>query len=55
VVNSDLILVLDEGNVAESGTHEQLLNRGGLYADMWYRQAAERLEEEAAEAAEAAE
>ena len=51
VVNSDVILVLDEGRVAESGTHEQLLERGGLYADMWYRQAAERLEE-AAEAAE---
>ncbi len=51
VVNSDVILVLDEGCVAESGTHEQLLDRGGIYADMWYRQAAERLEE-AAEAAE---
>jgi ATP-binding cassette subfamily B protein len=51
VVDSDLILVLDEGLVAESGSHEELLNRGGLYADMWYRQAAERLEE-AAEAAE---
>jgi ATP-binding cassette subfamily B protein len=51
IVNSDMILVLDEGRLAESGTHEQLLDRGGLYADMWYRQAAERLEE-AAEAAE---
>ena len=51
VVNSDLILVLDGGTVAESGTHDQLLDLGGLYADMWYRQAAERLEE-AAEAAE---
>ncbi|MGN6156042.1 MAG: ABCB family ABC transporter ATP-binding protein/permease [Sphingomicrobium sp.] len=51
VVNSDVILVLDEGRVAESGTHDQLLERDGLYADMWYRQAAERLEE-TAEAAE---
>ena len=51
IVNSDVILVLDEGRVAESGTHDQLLERGGLYADMWYRQAAERLEE-TAEAAE---
>jgi ATP-binding cassette subfamily B protein len=52
IVGSDTILVLDEGRLAESGTHEQLLERGGLYADMWYRQAAERLEEQEAEAAE---
>jgi ATP-binding cassette subfamily B protein len=51
IVNSDTILVLDEGRVAESGTHDELLERGGLYADMWYRQAAEQLEE-TAEAAE---
>jgi len=51
VVSSDLILVLDDGLIAESGTHLELLERGGLYADMWYRQAAEQLEE-AAEAAE---
>ena len=52
VVNSDTILVLDEGRVAEIGTHQQLLERGGLYSDMWFRQAAERSEEEAAQAAE---
>ncbi|QNM82055.1 ABC transporter ATP-binding protein/permease [Sphingomonas sabuli] len=52
VVNSDTILVLDEGRVAESGTHDQLLARGGVYADMWFRQAAERSVEEAAQAAE---
>ena len=52
VVNSDFILVLDEGRVAESGTHAQLLASGGLYSDMWYRQAAERSVEEAAQAAE---
>jgi ATP-binding cassette, subfamily B, heavy metal transporter len=52
IVEADQIVVLDEGRVAERGTHEDLLERGGLYADLWYRQAAERLAEETAEAAE---
>ena len=29
--NADNILVLDEGQVVEQGTHDQLLSRGGLY------------------------
>jgi ATP-binding cassette subfamily B protein len=52
VVNADQIVVLDGGRVAERGTHEQLLSSDGLYADLWRRQAAERLAEEIAEAAE---
>jgi ATP-binding cassette subfamily B protein len=52
IVNADQIVVLDNGKVAERGTHEELLERAGLYADLWYRQAAERLAEETAEAAE---
>ena len=35
VVGADKIVVLDQGRVAESGTHEALLARGGLYARMW--------------------
>jgi ATP-binding cassette subfamily B protein len=50
VVDADQILVLDQGRVAERGTHAQLLRRGGLYAEMWARQQSER--EEQAEAAE---
>jgi ATP-binding cassette subfamily B protein len=52
IVNADQIVVLDQGRVAEGGTHEQLLDLGGLYADLWYRQAAEQLLEETAQAAE---
>src|SRR4051812_17911897 len=52
IVNADQIIVLDDGRIAERGTHDELLDHGGLYADLWYRQAAEQLLEETAEAAE---
>ncbi|WP_294009039.1 ABC transporter ATP-binding protein/permease [Sphingomonas sp.] len=52
VVGADQIVVLDDGRVAERGTHDKLLEANGLYAELWYRQAAERVVEEAAEAAE---
>lgn len=35
VRNADCILVLDNGRVVDSGTHEELLSRGGLYADLY--------------------
>ncbi len=35
VVNADKICVIDEGRVAETGTHAELLKRKGLYAGMW--------------------
>ena len=35
VVNADKICVIDEGRVAETGTHAELLARKGLYASMW--------------------
>jgi ATP-binding cassette, subfamily B, heavy metal transporter len=50
IADADRIFVLNEGRLAESGSHLELLRRDGLYAEMWARQAAERAElSEAAE------
>ena len=49
IVGADQIIVLDQGNIAERGTHAELLAKGGLYADLWMRQAAERELEAVAE------
>ena len=38
VMAADHIVVLDEGRIVEEGTHGQLLERGGLYAEMYRRQ-----------------
>jgi ATP-binding cassette, subfamily B, heavy metal transporter len=38
IVGADEIIVLDQGRIAERGTHSQLLARSGLYASMWNRQ-----------------
>ncbi|MBO9622229.1 MAG: ABC transporter ATP-binding protein/permease [Sphingomonas sp.] len=46
VVHADRIIVLEAGRVAEQGSHAELLRKGGLYAEMWARQAQEREEGE---------
>ena len=38
VVDADEILVLDKGVIAERGSHQELLARGGIYSAMWSRQ-----------------
>jgi ABC-type transport system involved in Fe-S cluster assembly fused permease/ATPase subunit len=38
IVGADEIIVLDQGRIAERGTHGRLLASGGLYASMWNRQ-----------------
>lgn len=38
VAGADEIIVLNEGKIVERGTHRELLDRAGLYADLWSRQ-----------------
>ena len=38
ILAADVILVLDEGRLVESGTHAELLARGGLYAKLYHEQ-----------------
>jgi ATP-binding cassette subfamily B protein len=38
IVGADDIIVLEQGRIAERGTHTQLLAANGLYASMWNRQ-----------------
>ncbi len=38
IKNADIILVLKDGDIVESGNHEQLLEKGGFYADLYNSQ-----------------
>jgi ATP-binding cassette subfamily B protein len=42
VQNADLILVMDNGEIAEQGTHQELLEKDGLYADIYRLQLADQ-------------
>lgn len=41
-----MIIVLQEGRVAEQGTHDELLKKGGLYYSMWVQQASDAVVED---------
>ncbi|KAM4626385.1 ATP-binding cassette sub-family B member 6 [Discoglossus pictus] len=38
IINADQIMVLKDGQIAERGRHDELLEKGGLYAGMWQKQ-----------------
>ena len=38
VIDANKIIVLEKGKIAEQGTHKELLQKKGLYAEMWMRQ-----------------
>lgn len=42
ITDADKIIVLDQGRAVESGNHQQLIAKAGLYADLWQRQQAEK-------------
>jgi ATP-binding cassette subfamily B protein len=43
--DADTILVMERGSIVEQGTHDELLARGGVYADLYQSQFAEALAE----------
>ena len=41
IKNADIILVMKDGDIIEQGSHEELLEQGGFYADLYNSQFAE--------------
>ena len=46
IKDSDMILCMDHGDIVEKGTHEELLAKGGFYANLYNSQFSDGEEEE---------
>ena len=46
VKDADKIIVLSKGKIAEQGSHDELIETGGIYADLYYKQLLEKELEE---------
>ena len=54
IADADRIIVLDDGRIVEEGTHAELLEQNGVFADMWWLQQVEETEAKLAEMASTA-
>ncbi|MEO1720357.1 MAG: ATP-binding cassette domain-containing protein, partial [Pseudomonadota bacterium] len=52
IAQMDRLVIMDQGAIVETGTHEQLVAAGGLYADLWTRQSGGFIVDSTAVAAE---
>ncbi len=48
ILSADIILVVDKGEIVERGTHQELLERNGLYAQLYNEQFSKRVQPEEA-------